>query len=246
MKKIISYLFPIFLILVLVHQGCEEQSTSPLNKSNSQSNISDAQTILYKKSPNKITGYTSGTNNGYFYSLYWEGGSASISFPNANQYPGNFQITYSNVNDVVGGKGWNPGGTWTVGYNIGYLSGSYNFVGVYGWTTNPLIEFYVVEKGSVPGSTRIGTLSSDGHTYTVYKNQRVNAPSIQGTATFWQYISNWGGAPTGQNGKITMANHVNYWRSRGGQGFGSFNYMVFGLEAWGGKSGSINATVWRQ
>lgn len=188
-------------------------------------------------------GYTSGTNNGYFYSLYWEGGSASISFPNGG---GNFQINYSNVNDVVGGKGWNPGGTWTVGYNIGYLSGSYNFVGVYGWTTNPLIEFYVVEKGDVPGSTTIGTLSSDGRTYTVRKNQRVNAPSIQGTATFWQYISRWGGAPTGSNQKITMSNHVNYWRSRGGQGFGSFNYMVFGLEAWGGKSGAINATVWRQ
>lgn len=187
--------------------------------------------------------YTSGTNNGYFYSLYWEGGSASISFPNGG---GNFQINYSNVNDVVGGKGWNPGGTWTVGYNIGYLSGSYNFVGVYGWTTNPLIEFYVVEKGSVTGSTRIGTMSSDGHTYTVYKNQRVNAPSIQGTATFWQYLSNWGGAPTGSNQKITMSNHVNYWRNYGGQGFGSFNYMVFGLEAWGGKSGAINATVWRQ
>jgi len=106
-------------------------------------------------------GYTSGTNNGYFYSLYWEGGSASISFPNGG---GNFQINYSNVNDVVEGKGWNPGGTWTVGYNVGYLSGSYNFVGVYGWTTNPLIEFYVVEKGSVTGSTRIGTMSSDGHT----------------------------------------------------------------------------------
>jgi endo-1,4-beta-xylanase len=187
--------------------------------------------------------YTSGTNNGYFYSLYWEGGSASISFPNGG---GNFQINYSNVNDVVGGKGWNPGGTWTVGYNIGYLSGSYNFVGIYGWTTNPLIEFYVVEKGSVTGSTRIGTMSSDGHTYTVYKNQRVNAPSIQGTATFWQYLSNWGGAPTGSNQKITMSNHVNYWRNYGGQGFGSFNYMVFGLEAWGGKSGAINATVWKQ
>lgn len=187
--------------------------------------------------------YTSGTNNGYFYSLYWEGGSASISFPNGG---GNFQINYSNVNDVVGGKGWNPGGTWTVGYNVGYLSGSYNFVGVYGWTTNPLIEFYVVEKGDVPGSTTIGTLSSDGHTYTVRKNRRVNAPSIQGTATFWQYISRWGGAPTGSNQKITMSNHVNYWRNYGGQGFGSFNYMVFGLEAWGGKSGAINATVWRQ
>ncbi|MCX7987178.1 MAG: glycoside hydrolase family 11 protein [Bacteroidales bacterium] len=223
-------LLGLFVVAMLVFAGCSKEDDA----------------VVPNAPKSQLKAYTSGTNNGFFYSLYWEGGSASISFPSASQYPGNFQINYSNVNDVVGGKGWSTGGTFTVGYNIGSLSGSYNFVGVYGWTTNPLIEFYVVEKGSVPGSTRIGTLSSDGHTYTVYKNQRVNAPSIQGTATFWQYISNWGGAPTGQNGKITMANHVNYWRSNGGQGFGSFNYMIFGLEAWGGRSGSINATVWRQ
>jgi endo-1,4-beta-xylanase len=184
-----------------------------------------------------------GTNNGYFWSLYREGGSASITFPNGG---GNFQINYSGVNDVVGGKGWSTGSSRTIGYNIGYVSGSYNFVGIYGWTTNPLIEYYVAEKGSVTGGTSFGSVSSDGHTYSCYKQQRVNAPSIIGTATFWQYKDTWGGAPTGQNGKVTMGNHINNWRSRGGQGFGTHNYQILALEAWGGKSGSINATVWQQ
>ncbi|THU38353.1 glycoside hydrolase [Niastella caeni] len=181
-----------------------------------------------------------GTINGWFWSLYREGGSASITHGSG----GNFAISYSNVNDVVGGKGWNPGSARTVGYNVGALSGSYNFVGVYGWTTNPLIEYYVAEKGSVTGGTYINSISSDGHSYSFYKQQRVNAPSIIGTATFWQYKDTWGGAPTAQNRSVNMANHINNWRSRGGQGFGSYNYMIFALEAWGNKSGYINATTW--
>jgi endo-1,4-beta-xylanase len=117
-------------------------------------------------------------------------------------------------------------------------------VGVYGWTTNPLIEYYVAEKGSMTGGTSFGSMSSDGHSYSCYKSQRVNAPSIIGTATFWQYKDTWGGAPTGSNRAVNMGNHINNWRSRGGQGFGSHNYQIFAIEAWGGRSGSINATVW--
>lgn len=184
-----------------------------------------------------------GSNGGYFWSLYQEGGSANITFPNGG---GNFQITYSGVNDVVGGKGWQTGSSRTIGYNVGYLSGSYNFVGIYGWTTNPLIEYYVAEKGSMTGGTSFGSVSSDGHNYSCYKSQRVNAPSIIGTATFWQYKDTWGGAPTGSNQKVSMANHINNWRSRGGQGFGSHNYQILAIEAWGGRSGTINATVWQQ
>jgi endo-1,4-beta-xylanase len=183
-----------------------------------------------------------GTVNGWFWSLYREGGSANITHGSG----GNFAISYSNVNDVVGGKGWSTGSSRTIGYNVGALSGSYNFVGIYGWTTNPLIEYYVAEKGSMTGGTSFGSVSSDGHSYSCYKSQRVNAPSIIGTATFWQYKDTWGGAPTGSNQKVSMGNHINNWRNRGGQGFGNHNYQILAIEAWGGRSGYINATVWQQ
>ena len=150
------------------------------------------------------------------------------------------------VGDVVAGKGWNPGSsTRTINYNIGALSGSYNFVGVYGWTTNPLIEYYVCELGSVTyNATKINTVSSDGHTYTFYKHQQVNQPSIIGTTTFWQYLDQWGGSSTGSSKAITMSNHINNWKSKGGQGFGSFNYQIVAVEAYNGSSGYCNATVW--
>ncbi len=220
------------LIAMACMWGCKDQPTAPVVAKYAQQ---DLPTTGLKKT---------GTDHGYFYSLYVSGGSANITFPNAGTYAGNFAITYSGVNDVVGGKGWNPGSARTINYNIGYLSGSYNFIGVYGWTTNPLIEYYVCENGSVANGSVINSISSDGHTYNFYKHQQVNQPSIIGTATFWQYLDNWGGTSTGSNHSVTMSNHINNWMSRGGQGFGSYNYQILALEAWGGKSGSINATVW--
>lgn len=184
-----------------------------------------------------------GWNNGYFWTLWYDTGSASISFPNASQYPGNYAITWNNCNNVVGGKGWNPGSTRTIGYNIGSLSGTWKMWGIYGWTRNPLIEYYVAEKGSMRSGTFVRSYSSDGRTYDFYKSQRVNAPSIIGTATFWQYKSTWGGYSSG-NRSVTMANHINQWRTYGGQGFGSYDYQVGAVENWSGGSGSVNATVW--
>jgi len=52
-----------------------------------------------------------GTNNGYFYSLYTSSGSATMTFPSASQYPGNYAISWSGVGDMVGGKGWSTSGT---------------------------------------------------------------------------------------------------------------------------------------
>ncbi len=225
--------------------GCKDQPTAPqvTEKTQSQTPERTKTNLQYANLPKTES---TGSDHGYFWSLYVSGGSASISFPSAGTYAGNFAINYSGVNDVVGGKGWNPGSAHSIGYNIGYLSGSYNFVGIYGWTTSPLIEYYVAEKGSVVNGTYVNSVSSDGHTYSFYKHQQVNQPSIIGTATFWQYLDTWGGASTGSNGSVNMSNHINNWKSKGGQGFGSYNYQILALEAWGGRSGNINATVWGQ
>lgn len=187
---------------------------------------------------------TGTTSDGFYWQCYNANNAGSASLTNGSA--GNFSVTYSNVDDVVAGKGWRTGSTRTIGYNVGSLSGSYNFVGIYGWTKSPLIEYYVTELGSVytGNATKVNTVSSDGHTYTFYKHQQVSQPSIIGTATFWQYLDNWGGASTGSNRAVNMANHIANWKSNGGQGFGSYDYQILALEAFSNKSGSMNATVW--
>lgn len=204
-----------------------------------------------KASSAKVAAFSNGqgTDHGFFTTMYTSSGSSDMTFPYANQYAGNFQINYTNVGDVVGGKGWKPGAARTINYNVGSLTGSYDFVGVYGWTTSPLIEYYVVEKGFIPwnygGGSSVNNVKSDGHTYNFAKHKQVNQPNITGiNGDFWQYIDNWGGQAFNGNKSINMTTHINNWKSKGGQGFGSYDYQVFGLEAFGNKSGSINATVW--
>ena len=185
---------------------------------------------------NNGTGY----NQGYYYSLYTSGGSSTMTF--STQYAGNYALSWSNVNDVVGGKGWNPGSAQSIGYNVGAASG-YNNISIYGWTTNPLVEYYICEFGSVVSGTYKGSVSSDGHTYNTYEHLQVNQPSIQGTATFEQYLDNWGGSSTGSNHTVTTGNHFNHWKSLG-MNMGAFNYQILGTESYGGRSGYVNATVW--
>lgn len=188
------------------------------------------------------TVYNNGTgyNQGFYYSLYTAGGSSNMTF--SNQYAGNYALSWSGVNDVVGGKGWNVGSARTVGYNVGYATG-YNNISIYGWTTNPLVEYYICEFGSVANGSVKGSVSSDGHTYTTYEHTQVNQPSIQGTATFNQYLDNWGGSSMGSNHSVTTGNHFNHWNSIG-MHMGTFNVMILGTESYGGRSGYSNATVW--
>ena len=190
-----------------------------------------------------------GTNNGFFYSYWKDSGTANMTLGSA----GNYSVSWSlgGSGNFVGGKGWNPGSSSrVVGYNAGVWAPSGNgYLALYGWTTNPVVEYYVVDSwGSFrpPGSSvpRVGSVTTDGGTYDLYRVTRTG-PSIVGTTTFVQFWSvRTSKRATGSNQTITFANHVAAWR-RNGWNLGQHNYQILATEGFG-SSGSSNVTVWQQ
>lgn len=204
------------------------------------------------------TSNQTGNNNNYYYSYWKDGGNVTMTLPSqpplAGEYAGNFGTSWAAGNyNFVGGKGWATGtSNRTINYNCGaWTTGSSNaYMTAYGWTTGPLVEYYIVDSwGSwrPPGAVSMGRVNSDGGTYDLYKTRRYNAPNITGVNQdfdqYWSVRTTKRSAPTG-NVAITFANHRNAWASKGWQ-LGTHKYQILATEVFNPSSGgSSNCTVW--
>ncbi|KAK1753126.1 glycoside hydrolase family 11 protein [Echria macrotheca] len=180
---------------------------------------------------------------GLDYNQNWKAGQGSINYQSSND---GYSVSFSNAGDFVVGKGWRTGKARNISFSGSTTQQAGTvLVSIYGWTTNPLIEYYVQEytsngAGSAQGQ-KVGSLTSDGSTYDIWKHQQVNQPSIQGTSTFWQYISNRVNKRPG-SGTVTLANHFNAW-AKAGMNLGSHQYQVLATEGWGNAAGNSKYTM---
>src|SRR5690554_6887061 len=195
-----------------------------------------------------VTTNTQGTHDGWFYSFWTENPNDGASM---TLYPdGRYTTTWNNTLNFTAGKGWAVGSPdRVVCFEGTYNGGSNGFLALYGWTKDPLIEYYVCEKhgdwtppGNTAGVEYYGEYTSDGGTYKVYTGYRENKPSIIGTASFQQYWSV--RQEQRSSGTITFANHVEAWESIAGLQMGTtWDYQIMESEGYN-SSGNSDITVW--
>jgi endo-1,4-beta-xylanase len=123
------------------------------------------------------------------------------------------------------------------------FSGSFSpngnaYLSIYGWTTNPLVEYYITEYYGThvpydnPDAVMKGNLTSDGSDYQIFTKIRKNKPSIQGTATFPQFwsVRDGGNLTLGSvGGTISTGNHFKAWE-KAGLKMGRQSYMIVAVE----------------
>lgn len=195
-----------------------------------------------------------------YYSTNWSDGTAKAKYTNGAG--GLFSVTWSGNKAISSvGKGGiqvvlgtmtillpNSGNTDCFSTRAVAYSGTFQpngnaYLTIYGWTTNPLVEYYIVEsygnhKPSDNAEAQMkGNLTSDGGTYEIMTKMRVNKPSIQGTATFPQFWSIRTSKLVG--GTVTTGNHFAAWKAAGWK-MGNHNYMVVAVE---GQDSNGTATI---
>ncbi|ORX63514.1 concanavalin A-like lectin/glucanase, partial [Anaeromyces robustus] len=150
----------------------------------------------------KANSNTTGNIGGVGYELWADSGNNSATFYS----DGSMQCSFQGAKDFLCRSGLSFDSTQThsqighmyadfklVKQNVG--GADYSYVGIYGWTRNPLVEYYIVDNwlsqgrpGDWVGNQKHGDFTIDGAQYTVFENTRTG-PSIDGDTTFKQYFS---------------------------------------------------------
>lgn len=195
--------------------------------------------------------------NGYDYEL-WKQKPGSVTMTVYND-EAKFKVEWSNINNFVARVGLKFDetqtheelGTFTadLAYQKSAVSNGLAYYGIYGWTVDPLVEFYVMEdwdnwrpQAGSGGHVGKGTNNVDGAEYEVITRQMVNQPSIKDVQSFPQVFSIRKQKRT--SGHISISEHFKQWESKGIT-LGKLYEVKIKVESYSGEnasSGSCNVT----
>ena len=98
-------------------------------------------------------------------------------------------------------------GGMTIAYDVEYTPRGDSYIGVYGWTREPLAEFFIVEgwgsrRPPGEGAELKGQVTLNGNTYDIYKTTRYNQPSPYGTVSVYKHFDAWEDAGLDMSGTL--------------------------------------------
>lgn len=189
-------------------------------------------------------------NSIYHYEIWYQQGNNSMTYYS----DGSFSAEWNNSGDFLARVGlkYNSDKTFEelspisadFKFTKGNGSASYSYIGIYGWTENPLSEYYITDdwftfNRPVPGN-KVGEVQVDGETYDIFTNTRYNAPSIlDHNETFTQYFSVRRTAR--QCGHIDVTAHMKAWEKYGFKGMLYEAKLL--VEAGGNATGKIDFSI---
>jgi len=191
-----------------------------------------------------------GTADGLNYGIWANGSGGKITvFPNAHA----FGASWDNGGDFLahlgldfnGSKSYTAYGTIAAQFVESKTGndGGYSFIGVYGWTHSPCVEWYINED-TFSGPQKSGvTATIDGGTYYLSTNSTTGSGGNaceHGHTGPWTQIWSYRQTPR-QCGTVTVSDHFAAWTKQG-WGLGNLAYVHINVEV-GGGTGSIQLPV---
>ena len=197
-----------------------------------------------------------GNVGGFDYEMWNQNGQGQVSMqPSA----GSFTCSWSNIENFLARMGKNYDsqkknykafGDIVLSYDVEYTPKGNSYMCVYGWTRNPLMEYYIVEgwgdwRPPGDGAEKKGTVTLNGNTYDIAKTMRYNQPSLDGTATFPQYWSIRQTSGSRNNttnymkGTISVSKHFDAWSQAGLDMSGTLYEVSLNIEGYR-SNGSAN------
>ena len=181
--------------------------------------------------------------------LFYQGGNNSMT----HYDNGTFKAAWNVTNDFVASVGYDYDTSvkyQDMQYDCYFRhtktgsAGGYNYIGIHGWTLEPIVEFFIVDDWyNKPGANLLGQkkgeFTVDGANYEIYKNQRFQQPTIAGTQTYPQYFSVRSSAR--QCGHIDISAHFKQWESLGMNMGDEMRQLMYYIEV-GGGTGSLDCT----
>lgn len=171
------------------------------------------------QSATTITDIKSGTQDGYYYDLWKDQGTTSMTLNSG----GAFSCQWTNVGDALFRKGkkfdatktYQEIGNISVNYDCSFQPNGNAYLAVYGLASQ-YVEYYIVENWGVwkpPGAISKGTINVDGGTYDIYETTVQHGESVLPIDPVYQYWSVRTSKRT--SGTVSVNEHFKAWESNG-------------------------------